>query len=195
MSANPLQPIADAVIRRAQQQGSILPREVRALLGEAGQAEDQWRDVMALTRTALRYQGGRYYPASGSDRARREQDQKQLVLKAVRQMVRLHRAASRQDDRREQARTDFVHLVKVRTADGKEYTLLSRDISAAGIRLVGTRRLLGQKVSVLVPPPAPAPAGAQGWAFSVRILWTCNLGDDLFENGGTFLELLPPPEA
>jgi len=26
----------------------------------------------------------------------------------------------------------------------------------------------------------------------VRILWTCAVGDDLFENGGNFLELASP---
>lgn len=118
-------------------------------------------------------------------------NEKTAILRAVRKLVRLHRAAARADERREQARTEFVHLVKVHTDDGREFTLLSRDISAAGIRLVGTRRLLGQKLRLSVPPPADAPLNAPGWSFVVRILWTCGLGDDLFENGGVFLELLP----
>jgi hypothetical protein len=72
--------------------------------------------------------------------------------------------------------------VKVVTEDGQEFTLLSRDLSATGIRLVGTRRLLGQKVRVIIP-------GSDGAAreFLVRILWTCPVGDDLVENGGAFI--------
>jgi hypothetical protein len=29
----------------------------------------------------------------------------------------------------------------------------------------------------------------EGWTFVVRILWTLSIGQDLFENGGSFLEL------
>ena len=69
----------------------------------------------------------------------------------------------------------------VRTEDGREFTLLSRDLSATGIRLIGTRRLLGHKVHVIIT------SGGVSLDFLVRILWTCPVGDDLVENGGTFL--------
>jgi hypothetical protein len=71
----------------------------------------------------------------------------------------------------------------VRTEEGKDFTLLSRDLSATGIRLLGTQRLLGHKVQLELP-------GDPGCRLLVRILWTCAVGDDLFENGGSFLELL-----
>ena len=29
----------------------------------------------------------------------------------------------------------------------------------------------------------------EGWTFLVRILWTCAVGDELFENGGSFLDV------
>jgi hypothetical protein len=189
MADSDLRAIADAVLRRAEQQGSVLPREIRALVTEAGQPEDRWKEVVEEVRDRLRYRAGRYYPASGSERVRREQDQQQAILKAVKQLVKLHKAAGRDEERREQARTDFVQLVRVRTEDGKESTLLSRDISATGIRLIGTRRLLGHKVRVLVGRPGDASASGEGWSFLVRILWTCALGEDLFENGGSFLEV------
>ena len=70
--------------------------------------------------------------------------------------------------------------------DGRQFTLLSRDLSPAGIRLVGTRRLLGQRVKIVLPQED----GEQPFTFMVRILWTCAIGDDLFENGGTFQEIL-----
>ena len=58
-------------------------------------------------------------------------------------------------------------------------------LSVTGIRLVGTQRLLGQKVRVLVP----AGEGQPPTEFLVRILWTCPLGDDLIENGGQFVSV------
>ncbi len=75
----------------------------------------------------------------------------------------------------------------MQTEDRREYTLLSRDLSTTGIRLIGTRSLLGQKVRMVLTPDDQAEA----CVFLVRILWTCAIGDDLFENGGTFLEVVP----
>ena len=50
----------------------------------------------------------------------------------------------------------------------------ARDLSTSGIRLVGTRRFLGQKLHVLIPrDDDPTP-----WNFRVQILWTCAIGDD-----------------
>ena len=49
----------------------------------------------------------------------------------------------------------------------------------------GTKRLLGQKVLVTLPNPEGGPSTK----FVVRVLWTCSVGDDLFENGGNFLEV------
>jgi hypothetical protein len=197
MAAPELQPIADAVLRRAQQQGFILPSEIRSLLTEAKQPESLWRDVVDLARAGLSRRGGRYYPLATSERARRDQDHQQAIDRAVRGMVRVSRAAARNEERRQQARTDFVQLVTVRTENGLEFTLLSRDVSPTGIRLIGTHRLLGQKVRLSIPNPIAPPAGNQpeGWTFLVRILWTCAVGEDLFENGGTFIELIPSEQA
>jgi PilZ domain len=89
-----------------------------------------------------------------------------------------------QPERREQDRVDFIQPVKLMTADGVEHNVLSRDLSGSGIRLIATRSFLGQKVDVLLP----GAWGASPTWFPVRILWTCIVGDDLLENGGTFLE-------
>ena len=83
-----------------------------------------------------------------------------------------------------QGRTDFVQAVKVIAEDSREFTLLTRDLSPTGLRLIGTRHLLGQKVHVLIP----APEGGH-LDFVVRILWTCPVGTDLIENGGTFVSV------
>jgi hypothetical protein len=199
MKLNDLENIADAVVRRAERQGFVVAREMREELAEAGLARDRWKDVVSLARASLRYHRGRYYHAATvSDRVLREQDQQRDVRRAVCQIVRAHRASSRAVERRGQVRFEFIQPVKVRTEDGREFALLSRDLSATGIRLIGTRRLLGQKVTVHVPRPdgtGAAGNGAAAWSFVVRVLWTCAVGEDLFENGGVFLDVSPALRA
>jgi hypothetical protein len=189
MISTNLQGVADLVIRQAQRQGFILPREIRSVLSGAGVCESLWKDVLAVARPALAYRKGRYYYAAPvSDRVRQEQSQQQGIQKAVRQLIRQYRSAAARVDRREEDRIDFVQPVKVRTEDEREYTLMTRDVSTTGIRLIGTRRLLGQKVHISIP--ALDDSGA--WSFVVRILWTCAVGEDLVENGGTFIEVAGP---
>jgi len=189
MSADSLQGVAERVVRRAQRQGFVLPREVREELSQAGADDGLWKDVVALARPALHFRQGRYYYASPvSERVRQEQAQQADVQRAVRSIVRAHRAAERaRVERRDQDRVDFVQPVKVRTEDGRELTLLSRDLSPTGIRLVGTRRLLGQKVRVRLG------ANDASCELLVRVLWTCAVGDDLYENGGAFVEVTDAP--
>jgi hypothetical protein len=190
ISAN-LQGIADLVIRRAQRQGSLAPLDIRDELSQAGVPDTYWKEVVALARPALRFRQGRYYYTTPvSERVRQEQQQQRSIHRAVRHLVRQHRAAG-QVERRGHDRVDFIQPVKVRTEDDREFNLLSRDLSATGIRLIGTRRLLGQKVRVLIPQSD----GGTPLSFLVRILWTCAVGDDLFENGGTFVEVAPAARA
>jgi hypothetical protein len=186
MISTNLQGVAELVIRQAQRQGFILPRQIRTVLSEAGVSESLWKDVLAVARPALAYRKGRYYyTAPVSDRVRQEQSQQRDIQKAIRQLIRQYRTAASQVERREEDRIDFVQPVKVRTEDQREYTLMSRDLSATGIRLIGTRRFLGQKVHISIP----APEGEGSWDFVVRILWTCAVGEDLVENGGTFIDV------
>jgi hypothetical protein len=105
--------------------------------------------------------------------------------RAVRRLVRKQRPPSHPQERRGEDRVDFVQPVRVRTEDEREFTLVPRDLSPTGVRLIGTRRLLGQKVRVLVP----APGGDELYEFVVRVLWTCPVGEDLVENGGAFLSV------
>ncbi len=184
----PLQEVADSLVRRAQRQGFVVPRDIREELKQAGESPSLWKDVLAQARQALSYRRGRYYyvpPVSA--RVRQEQDQQAVIHRAVRQLIRKYRTAASRVERREEDRIDFIQPVKVRTDDGRELTLLSRDLSTSGMRLVGTRSLLGQKVCVLIPRTE----GIGPWCFVVRILWTCAISDELFENGGTFLEASP----
>ncbi len=186
MVATNLQSIAEHVIHRAKRQGYVLPADIRDELSQAALPDDLWKNVAALARPSLTYRRGRYYfRAPVSERVRREQTQQRGIQKALRQIIKRHRAGADKTERRGQDRLDFVQPVQVVTDDGREFTLLSRDLSMSGIRLVGTRRLLGQKVRVLIPGEDEAAP----WSFRVQILWTCAIGDDLVENGGTFIEV------
>src|SRR5260370_10860877 len=188
MIASTLQDVADAVVRRAQQQGYVVPREIRSELKQAGLADDQWKEVVGLARKFLNCRQGRYYHIRVlSPRLQEEQQQQRLIQRAIRRLIRQHQAAIKPKERRLEDRTDFIQQVTVQVEDGRQYTLLSRDLSPAGIRLVGTRRLLGQKVKIALPPEN----GEHQFSFLVRILWTCVIADDLFENCGTFLEIFP----
>jgi hypothetical protein len=184
MISTNLQGVAELVIRQAQRQGYIVPRQVRTVLTEAGVNESLWKDVLAVARPSLAFRRGRYYySAPISDRVRQERVQQNDIQKTVREIIRCHRGTTGVE-RREEDRLEFVQPVKIKTEDGREFTLLSRDLSTTGIRLIGTRRLLGQKIRVAIP----AADGTTTWDFIVRILWTCNVGDDLVENGGSFVE-------
>lgn len=187
MTLTDLQGIADTVIRRAQRQRYVVPREIQAELTGAGIPEGHWKDVVALARESLHYRQGRYYfldPIRASVQA--VQSQQQIVAHAVRRVMHKFLANKSQIERRQQERIDYIQPIKVRTEDQRELTVLSRDLSPQGIRLVGTRSLLGQKVRVQLPEAD----GPEPCDFVVRILWTCALGDDLYENGGSFVEVV-----
>jgi hypothetical protein len=183
MSTASLSSVAEAVLRLAKRQGFVVARDVRSELRIAHLPDDQWKEVLTLLRDALMYRQGRYYHKdSYSPRLQKEHEQQKAIGKLIRRLLKQHRRRSKEEDRRGQARVDFIQPVKVRTEDGKEHTLVSRDLSVTGIRVMGTKRLLGQKVQLELGQPASR--------LVVRILWTCALGDDLFENGGSFVEVL-----
>jgi hypothetical protein len=188
MTATDLKGIANSVVSRAKRQGYVLPREIRQELSQAGAPDSMWKDVLALARPSLSYRKGRYYyvPAV-TERVRQEQDQQQLVRQAVEQFIGQYKSTSSQLERRGQNRIAFVQVIKAQTEDQRPITLLSRDLSVSGIRLIGTRSLLGQRVRIQIS----SPDGSNPWCFTVRILWTCAVGEDLFENGGLFVEAAP----
>jgi hypothetical protein len=181
-----LQEIANAVVRRAQRQGYVVPRDIRSELTLAGLPEEQWKEVASLAREALNYRQGRYYHISSlSPRLQQEQNQQQIIQRTIRRLIKEYRASATKPDRRGEERIDFIQPVTVALEDGRQFTLLSRDLSTTGIRLIGTKRLLGHKVRLFLPQGDESKA-----IFLVRVLWTCAVGEDLFENGGAFLEVL-----
>lgn len=192
MKETTLEAVIAAVVRRARQQGSITSRDIRAEAKLAGLPESRWRDLAARIKSELQFRQGRYYPPDPVSVRRAEAEaQHDRVAKAIRGLIRAHRAATKLNERRGENRIDFVQPVRVHLADGATCHLLSRDLSTTGIRLVGTKQLLGQRVQVELPQGKNmAPL-----LLAARILWTCSVGDDLFENGGSFLELTSSGES
>jgi PilZ domain len=192
MTMTELQAVAHVVVRRAERQGFVLPSEIRAELAHMSIPKGQWKEVVALSRPALRYRQGRYYyKALISPRLREEQRHQRAIHHTVHQLIRRYKKDHSLAERRQQGRTDFVQPVKVRIDNQRELTVLSRDLSETGIRLIGTQSLLGQKVEVLLSHPD----GGESCRFLTRILWTCVVGDGLFENGGVFLEKIDNQES
>jgi hypothetical protein len=181
-----LREVTGTVVRRAERKGFVVPRDIRSELALAGLAEDQWKDVVQLARESLNYRQGRYYHIQPvSPRLQEEQAQQQLIHKAIRKLIKEYRGNGSWPDRRQEERADFILPIKVELEDGRQVTLLSRDLSPTGMRLVGTKRLLGHKIRVFLPQ-----GDQPELVLVMRVLWTCVVGDDLFENGGSFLECL-----
>jgi hypothetical protein len=187
MSTTDLREVAHVVVRQAERMGFVLPKDIRRTLAQTGLSERQWKKVVALSRSSLRLRHGRYYfkPAL-SARMREEQRQQRAIHSAVRQLVRQYKRSNDEVERRQQGRFDFIQPVKVRAEGEQEITLLSRDLSATGIRLISTRSFLGKRLRISISRSD----GKEPACFHIRVLWTCAVADGLYENGGVFLERL-----
>jgi hypothetical protein len=189
MSLTDLQGIAEEVVQRARGQGFVVRREIREALAQAGLPETHWKDVLALAQAFLHHRHGRYYYVSVVNSRPRNDRQQREVQQAVRQIIHDYRVGTTDVERRQHGRVPFIQPTKILLPDHREIQLLSRDISPTGIRLIGTRNLQGQKVRVMIPRQDN---GQGDWCFLVQILWSSQIGENLVEHGGVFLELLDP---
>src|SRR5437762_1374092 len=115
-----LQGIVETVLERAQRQGSVTPDDVQEELTRAGVPEELWQEVLTLCRRSLRKRQGCYhYVVSPARQESARARQQQAVRRAVRGIIRRHRAAE-QVERRGQDRIDFIRPVRVLTEDGRE---------------------------------------------------------------------------
>ena len=185
MAPTELHRVADLLVQRAQREGFVRSGDVRAELVQAGLAEEDWEQVVALAGPALVYAKGRYYPAE-SPKMSPTRGQQRIERVAAR-LLRHCRVTAAREERRRESRIDFIQPVEVLTEDGHELTVLSRDLSLTGVRLISAHCLLGQKIHLLLP------GGGRGepYHFLVRVLWSCAVGDGLFENGALFLDTFP----
>ncbi len=182
MAPTDLARVADLLIRRARREGSLRPQDVRAELARAGLPPEHAEDFAALASPALVFHKGRYYPAEGPCKA--PERQRERIGQAVERLIRAYQQETTPRERRRQDRLAFTRPVEVWAEDDRELTLLSRDLSLTGIRLISPRSLLGQKVHVLLP----SGSGAEPSRFLAQIVWSCAVGESLFENGAIFLD-------
>jgi hypothetical protein len=182
MAPTELHRVAELLVARAQREGFIRAGDVRAELVQAGLAEADWEQVVALAGPALVYNRGRYYPAESTRTVSARE--RQRIERVASRLIRHYQTAASRQERRRESRIDFIQPVEVLTEDGRTLTVLSRDLSLTGVRLIASQSLLGQKIQVVLPGKGRnAPH-----RFLVRILWTCAVGDGLFENGALFLD-------
>jgi hypothetical protein len=185
MAPTDLHRVADLVVRRARREGFIRASDIRAELVQEGLVEEDWEKVVALAGPALVYTKGRYYPAESSkpspDPGRRR------IERVAARLIRSYRATTARKERRRESRIDYIQPVEVLMEDGQELTVLSRDLSLTGVRLISSHSLLGQRIHLLLP------GGGKGvpYHFLVRVLWSCAVGDGLYENGALFLDTFP----
>ncbi len=190
MALPELKEIVESVLLRARAQGFVVSREIREELAGAGISEKHWKDVLALAQASLHFRQGRYYYISAANSlVRNEQSHQREIQRAVREMLHQYKSKTTEVERRQHGRTPFVQPTKVITSDHRELQVLSRDLSPTGMRLIGTRSLQGQKVRVLIPRIEEE---SNPWCFLVQILWSSQIGDNLVENGGVFLERMDP---
>ena len=192
MSRSILQGVVNAVVRLAQGQGFVVPREARAELTRASLPDSLWKDIVLLAGPSLTCRNGRYYyvPAgAGRMRVRAKHDRRTHIeiQKAVCDLLGTKRRSSAHgiEDRRIHKRIDFIRPVHAQTADGARHRLFTRNISLSGIRLLGNCALQGQKIHISF---AAANGKKPGCGFLVHILWSSLIDDHLYENGGVFLE-------
>jgi len=182
-----LDDVARAVVRRARQKGFVLARDIRAELAEAGLPEADWKQIITLARGMLDYRHRKYYyKESVSAPVIAEQKQQRAIRRAIRQLIRSYARREAEAERRQQDRYRVVLPIRVQMEDQRELTLLSHDLSVAGIRLIAPQGLLGQKLDIFLPKTETH----KTLRLRVRILWTCAVGDGLFENGGIYLEVV-----
>lgn len=186
-----LKSLVEAVKRRAQAKGFILPKEVKEELASAGLAEGLWKEVLNSARPVLQYHGGRYYFVPGVSPRRQEHEEMHLQVRAWLQSVaKQQKEVAEGEERRGSERVTFVQPVTLTAEDGASHRALSKDLSPSGIRFIGSKNMLGQKLKATLSSPT-----GSSRTFWIRIVWACEVGDALYENGGTFVELVPADDA
>ena len=128
--------------------------------------------------------------ATASPRLEADLRQKHAVHTSVKEIIRQYRHSHGREERRRLGRVEFIQSVSIGLENGRKLTVLTRDLSCDGIRLVGTSSLLGQRVQVELPQID----STRPLCLLMRVLWTCAVGDGLFENGGNFLGIVKDEE-
>ena len=187
-----LRTAARNILRKARQQEFVVPREIREELTRSRLPEQLWREVVNLAGTSLGYRHGRYFyvPVGRSRmqiRIRHEQRHQKAIHRSVRWMIRQQQSEEAVHvERRAHKRSSFCRSLLVQTEDQRLHQFVTREISLSGIRLLCTCCLEGQKVRLWLTFDRDNVT----YCLLASILWCAAVGDNLYENGGVFLELL-----
>ncbi|MDW8223485.1 MAG: PilZ domain-containing protein, partial [Gemmatales bacterium] len=134
----------------------------------------------------LTYNRGRYYYTPSLQASRLREEERQLHVRALLQvLLQVCKRTQNREERRAADRIEVIWPVTLILEDGTAHRALTRDISVSGIRFLSNRSLLGQKLIARL-----SLGEREEHAFSVRILWTCEVADGLYENGGSVLEVI-----
>ncbi len=186
MTSSELQAVASAVLRRAEQQTYVVPRDIRDELIQANLPETRWKEVVEMLRESLNYRQGRYYFLASAQILQNQQAvDHELLEEVLEQLLERHKALMPKDDRRREERIDFSYPIKARTESDEDLTILSRDLSKSGVRFLANRSFLGRKLKLTLPKDED-----ESIIVTVRILWSSVVADGIFENGGAFLDLV-----
>ncbi|MBL8798076.1 MAG: hypothetical protein JNM56_29535, partial [Planctomycetia bacterium] len=129
-----LDKVVRAVVRVAERQDFVVPRQIRDELRRAELPEHCWKEVVQQAGAALSCRHSRYYfvPAGQTRmrvRARQDQRQLQAIHQAVRSLIRKQRQKDRlHHERRGHKRIDFARPVLIQTEDGRLLHGMSREI-------------------------------------------------------------------
>ncbi|GBD35923.1 hypothetical protein HRbin36_01038 [bacterium HR36] len=176
------------VLQRAETRGYILPQEIQQELRRLGLGTRLWRQFIERAGSFLTYQNGRYYYVPSLTGNRLHEEERQLHVRALLQaLIDSCKRSQHHVERRSADRVEVYWPVTLTLEDGTAHRAVTRDISVSGIRFLGSRSLLGQRIVVRLTLN-----NGHEHVFSVRILWTCEVGDSLYENGGSVLQVLSP---
>jgi hypothetical protein len=173
MNPAEVQRVTEAVLRRAQRQGSIVEGEIREEIAQAGLPEADWRAVLSLLGLALVPEAGWYrYPAPAAEAGRPD------LAQADRELLGQYERVAGRQGVAEPGGGLGPYPVRVRTETGQQLpALLMLAPSLSSVRLIAVTSLLGYKVRILIPRPQ----GGDVVSWDVRVLCAMRLADGLFE--------------
>ncbi|MGF1580887.1 MAG: PilZ domain-containing protein [Gemmataceae bacterium] len=155
---------------------------------DLGATSNRHREIIPLSQPPDSPQPAEASPQTVSVSPPREAPENSSELReAIRRLIATQKQREFRVDGRDEERILLSQSVKIRLEDQQEISVLSQDLSPSGIGLVSTRSLLGRKLRLILPTETP---DCPTITIIVRILWSYAVTEDLYKNGGLFLELV-----
>lgn len=192
MTTPDLQAVAKSILLLAENNGFVVPRDVRNELKAVGLPETDWKKIIEYLRESLNYRQGRYYFIKpSSPRLVKQKSSQDAIRSAVESLMENTSVLPVDNNRRQETRHNFPFPIQAQSEDGENFTVLGRDLSSTGIRIVSGKSLLGRKLVLCLKNSTNH--FDREISLLTRIVWTESVGDGLYENGGTFLDVETAP--